>query len=200
MCRHTPVPITLFHFASMSLNSTSSWFSAWYIETPREYRHTFESLFPPQGLSLSVHFILTSDVAGLEIERNLRFLYSSHMYHLTCVNSWDSEHEERTIDIFLRMIEVQMTPGSLCHQGSNLKDLCNSRYITGTDATTSDLLVSLNLPRQVPLQGIYINSTWLGRAWHTDWPRAGGHARCTSQDHLQFSGILPWYYDHHTSD
>ena len=156
--------------------------------------------FPSSGSVPLGPIILTSYVAGLEIERNLRFLYSSHMYHLTCVNSWDSEHEERTTDIFPRMIEVQMTPGSLCHQGSNLKDLCNSTYITSTDVTTSDLLVSLNLPRPVPSQGIYVNSTWLGRAWHTDWPQAGRHARCTSRDRLQFSGVLPRYHDHHTSD
>ena len=37
-------------------------------------------------------------------------------------------------------------------------------HITGTDATTSDLLVSLTLPRQVRSQGTYINSIWLGRA------------------------------------
>ena len=35
-----------------------------------------------QALSLSTPFILTSDVGGSEIEKNLRFLYSPHMYHL----------------------------------------------------------------------------------------------------------------------
>ena len=47
-----------------------------------EYPPTFESFFPPQGLSLSIPFILTSDVGGSEIEKNLRFLYSPHIYHL----------------------------------------------------------------------------------------------------------------------
>lgn len=137
-----------------------------------EYPPTFESLFPPQGLSLSVPFILTSDGGGSEIERNLRFLYSSHTYVLTSVYSWGSRREERTTDIFPRMLEAQMTPGSLCHQGRHLKDLCNSVHITPTDAPTSELLVSLTLPRQVRLVGIYVNSTWLGQPCHADWPRA----------------------------
>ena len=162
--------------------------------------HTFESIFPPQGLSLSVPFIITSDVAGSEIERNIGFVQSSHMFHLTCEISWGSRHGERTTDIYQRMLPSQMTPGSLGHQGRHLKDLCNSMHVIGTDATTSDLLVSLPLPMQLRLQGIYVNSTWLGRAWRTDWPRAGGPARCTSHDFLQFSGVLPPYHDHHSPE
>ena len=200
MCRHTPVTITFSHFASLFLASTSSWSSEWYIEIPREYPPTFESFFPPQGLSLSLHFIVISDVAGSEIERNIAFLYPSHMYNLTCGNSWGSHHEEKNTHIFPRILESQTTEESLCHQVRHLKDLCNSMHMTGTDATTSDRVLSLTLPRQVRFQGIYVNSTWLGMAWHTDWTRAGGPARCTSHDFLQFSGVLPPYHDHHSPD
>ena len=122
------------------------------------------------------------------------------MFHLTCENSWASHREERTTDIYQRMLPSQMTPGSLGHQGKHLKDLCNSVHVTGTDDTTSELLVSLTLPMQLRLQGIYVNSTWLGRAWRTDWPRAGGPTRCTSHDFLQFSGVLPPYHDHHSPE
>ena len=103
------------------------------------------------------------------------------MYDLTCEKSWGLHREEKTTDIFPRMLESQMIPGSLCHQSRHLKDLCNSMHIAGPDATTSDLPVSLSLPRQVCLQGFYVNSTWLGRAWHTDWPQAGVSAGCTSK-------------------
>ena len=122
------------------------------------------------------------------------------MYDLTCEKSWGLHREEKTTDIFLRMLESHMIPGSLFHQCRHLKDLCNSVHIAGTDATTSDLPVSLSLPRQVCVQGIYIKSTWLGRAWHTDSSGAGGHARCNSHDFLQFSCVLPPYHDHHTPD
>ena len=122
------------------------------------------------------------------------------MFLLTCENSCGSHSEERTTDIFQRMLPSQMTPGSLDHQGRHLKDLRNSMHVTGTDDTTSDLLVSLTLPRQLRLQGVYLNSTWLGRAWRTDWARAGGSARCTSPDFLQFSDVLPTYHDHHSPE
>ena len=49
-------------------------------------------------------------------------------------------------------------------------------HITGPDATIKDLLVSLSLPRQMHLRGIYVNSTWMSRAWYTAWPQAGGPA------------------------
>lgn len=93
MCRHTPVPIILFRLASVSLASTSWWLYAWYIQKLREYPPTFESFFPPQGLSLSISFILTSDVGRSEIEKNLRFLYPLQKYHLTffkhlCFTLW----------------------------------------------------------------------------------------------------------------
>ena len=122
------------------------------------------------------------------------------MYHLSCENFWGSHHEERTTDIFQRMLESQMPPGTLCHQGRDHKDLCNSMHITGTEGNTSYLLVSLSLHRQGCLQGINVNSTCLGRAWHTDWPRAGGPALCISHDFLQFSGVLPPYHDHHSPE
>ena len=99
--------------------------------------------------------------------------------------------EEKTTDIFPRMLESQMIPGSLWHQSRHLKEFCISMHIAGPDATTSDVPVSLSLPRQVCLQGFSINSTCLGTAWRTDWPRGGGPAPCTSHDFLQFSGVLP---------
>ena len=104
-----------------------------------------------------------------------------YLWKLLGFTSWGEQN-----DIFLRMLDSQMISGSLCHQGRHLKDLCNSMHIAGTDTTTSDLPVSLSLPWQVHLQGIYVNSIWLGRAWHTDWPRAGGPAQCTSHEFLQF--------------
>ena len=122
------------------------------------------------------------------------------MYHLSCENFWGSHHEERTTDIFWKMLESQMTPGTLCLQGRHLKELCNSMHISGTEITTSDLLLRLSQPRQLRLKGIYINSTCLGRAWHTDWPRAGEPALCTSDDFLQFSGVLAPYHDHHSPE
>ena len=122
------------------------------------------------------------------------------MFHLTCENSWGSHREERKTDIFQRMLLSQMTPGSLGHQGRHLMDLCNSIHVSGTDVTTSDLLLSLTLPRQLRLQGVYVSSTCLGRAWRTDWPRAGGSARCTSPDFLQFSDVLPTYHDHNSPE
>lgn len=56
-----------------------------------------------------------------------------------------------------------------------LKNTCNSTHITGPGATTNDALVSLTLPRQVHSQGVYVNSTWLGRTHRTVWPRGGRH-------------------------
>ena len=176
MCRHTLVPIILFHLDSVSLDSTSWWLYAWYIQTLREYPPTFESFFPPQGLSLSIPFTLTSDIGGSETEKNLRFLYSSHMYHPTLwkflgftlrgETHWHLPEDTRgTDDSRVIMTSRQAAQGP-----------CNSTYITGSEATTNDPLVSLTLTRQVLLQGVYINSIWLGRAWHTAWPRAGGPA------------------------
>ena len=83
------------------------------------------------------------------------------MYHLTCENYWGSHREESTTDIFWKMLESQMTPGTLCLQGRQLKELCNSMHISGTEITTSDLLVRLSLP----VRSVYRGFMTTAPAW-----------------------------------
>ena len=160
MCRHTLVPIILFHLDSVSLDSTSWWLYAWYIQTLREYPPTFESFFPPQGLSLSIPFTLTSDIGGSETEKNLRFLYSLQKYHLTFFKYlrftlWreDQRHLPKdargTDDTRVIMTSRQTVQGHPqfhpCHGSSGHKN---------------DAIMSFTVHRQV------IHSTWLGRELH----------------------------------
>ena len=130
-------------------------------------------LFHLQTLPLSIPFILTSDLGILEIEKNLRFLYSPHTYLLTLCKLvgftlWGEDHwhlpkdARGTDDSRVIMTARQASQGPL-----QLHALHWSRH-------HHNLLVSLSLPRQMHLQGVYVNSTWLSRAWHTAWPQAGG--------------------------
>ena len=125
MCRHTPVCITLFHFASLFVVSTSSWSSAWYIETPREYPPTFESIFPPQGLSLSIPFILTWSCYSRIKDRkesliSIIFSYvSSYLCKLLGFRAWEEnlwlllEDARVTDDYRFIMSSRQASPGTL---------------------------------------------------------------------------------------
>lgn len=53
---------------------------------------------------------------------------------------------EGPTDNFQELLEAQITQGSLWHQDRQLKDPCNSIDITGPDATTNNVHVSLTLP------------------------------------------------------
>ena len=51
-----------------------------------------------------------------------------------------SHCEERTNEIILRMVEAQITQGSLWHQSRHLKDSCDSTHYIHLEATTKDVL------------------------------------------------------------
>lgn len=87
---------------------------------------------------------------------------------LPSVNSLCSHCEERTADIFRRMLEAQMTLGSLWHQGRQFRATHNPIHVTGPEATTNSLIVSLTLHRQA----INRESKWTAHDW-------AGH--CTQQ-------------------
>ena len=133
-----------------------------------EYPPTFESFFPPQGLSLSIPFILTSDVGGSEIEKSLGVLHYSHTYHLTLCNLsgftlWGEDHwhlpeDARGMDNSRVFITSRQAA-----QGH----LQLHTHITGPDTTTNDVLVSLTLPSCSTVHRFYMNCTCLGRALHT---------------------------------
>lgn len=53
------------------------------------------------------------------------------------------------------------SPGWQWSQNWQVIDTFNFTHITGPEATRKDALLSLSLPRQVHLQGVYTNNTWV---------------------------------------
>ena len=150
-----------------SLCITSWWLHARYIQTPREYP-TSLWIFYPSSMAVPFTSLYTYFRCTRTRERKASCIISfPHRYHITLVNFLCSHFEERIADIFPRIIDAQTMPGSLWHQGRQFRATSNSIHITCPEVTTNDVLVSLTLPRQVCSQGVYMNSTWLGRAWRT---------------------------------
>ena len=159
-----------------------------------EYPPTFESFFPPQGLSLSIPFILTSDVGGSEIEKSLGVLHYSHTYHLTLCNLsgftlWGEDHwhlpeDARGMDNSRVFITSRQAA-----QGH----LQLHTHITGPDTTTNDVLVSLTLPSCSTVHRFYMNCTCLGRALHTAGLPGGGFP-IDSHPHIPLL-ITSWCYN-----
>lgn len=180
MCRHNPVPIILFlvpilpspHLSCLHILMAP--FKI-YPDTHR-ISPTLWIPSPSQGLAPSLPFIVTSDVRGPVKEQHLVISYSFHTYNLILCkllaftlwgeDYWNLPEYARATDDSMVIMTSRQT----------LKDTCNSTHITGPEATTNDVLVSLTLTRQVLLQGVYINNIWLSRVWHTAWPWAGGPA------------------------
>ena len=136
---HYPLP-NCFHICA----GKSWWLHARYIQTPGKYPPILWILYPSSGV---VHFTpLYTYFRWMEDQRMKDISYFSLLLvgiTLPSVKSLCSHCEEKTYDIFLRMLEAQMKPGSLWHQGRQFRATHNSIHVTGPEATKMMLLWAL---------------------------------------------------------
>ena len=122
----------------------------------------FVTCIPPtQWISHTHPSMLTWDIWGGR-EKSISY-FSLLLIGITLpsVKSLCSHCEEKTYDIFLRMLEAQMKPGSLWHQSRQFRATRNSIQVTGPEATTNDVIVSFTLHRQAD----HRESTWTTPEW-----------------------------------
>ena len=137
---------------------------------------------------------------GLEKENHLVRLSSPHTYDFNISKFCMSNSEERMNEILLKMVEAQMTQGSLWPQGRQLKESCNSTHTTGPESTTKDVLVSHTLPRRSGSHSIYVNSNSLRRAKHTEGLHEENLPIHPNNHTYCCSSCIFWCYNKHISN
>ena len=111
-----------------------------------------------------------------EREREIKyFSYSLFLLRILfpSVHSVCSHWEQKTNEIIPRISEQQISQGLLWNQNWQVMDTCNSTHITGTEATTNNVFVSLTLPRQAQ----FIESMWTAPDWVGHCTRQGSKGK-----------------------